>query len=213
MVENNAKFEWYEQWIADETIDGRGRVSPTHLGGFAPCVSRFAATLDEDSGLGFEDSDREFLRLRDAKLRDSQMPVPDFEYVAQKQASRREFRLSKLPEALYAELIASEEWRLSDKYESIRPGSSQDSWRATVSVRVPKRKLEFDNTEYGFHVIKLQFNEFTEAYYWWLVHNYRIRDSGRVVPLRFSLKAAKWVSDPYAVSKIKMRLKKHLPVV
>lgn len=212
MMKNATKFEWYEQWIADETIDGRGRPTVTHFDDFAPVRSRFAATPASNEVLGSELSDAEFLRMWDAKLRAAQLPVPSFELAAQKQAARREFRLSKLPTALYAELLAAEEWRLSDKYESIRPGSKDDAWRATVSVRVPKRKLEFDNPEPGFHVIKLQFAQYNRRGFSNLVYNYRVLDSGRVVPIRFSLRAAKWVSDPYAVSLIKMRMKKHLPV-
>lgn len=212
MIGKAKSIEWYKAWLEDEQVDGRGRHKATHLRNFAPVRSRFAATPSTDEVLGSELSDEEFLRMRDAKLRAAQMPVPSFELAAQKQAARREFRLSKLPTALYAELIAAEEWRLSDKYESIRPGSKDDAWRATVTVRVPKRKLEFDNPEPGFHVIKLQFAQYNRRGFSNLVYNYRVLDSGRVVPIRFSLRAAKWVSDPYAVSLIKLRMKKKLPI-
>jgi len=139
--------------------------------------------------LGNESDDYRFLKSKKTGYGRIYKPKDDFVKAAERQKNRLAFKESGLRSHCWGRVIGYDNYMLSDKYESIRPGSLEDKHIFFIRVQVWQNKtcqLEFTQEFLGNFGIKVR------AY---LRDRWGITQTGEFIPIVFSHGKGKWTAD------------------
>lgn len=139
--------------------------------------------------LGNESDDYRFLQSRRTGFGNQPDFIDGFTKAAIRQRNRLAFKESGLRTYCWGRVIGFDNYRLSDKYESIRPGSDRDKHVFFIRVEVWQDKacqLEFSQEfvgNFGMQIKRL------------LRERWGITKSGQFIPIRFSHRTGNWMAD------------------